>query len=75
MHMNRAGDNDTPDFDDASQADVSHPVKSCVEDLAIFGGTRLPVTSCTSVGRTLETAAHFSNGINDILDRRWLTND
>jgi dTDP-4-amino-4,6-dideoxygalactose transaminase len=73
--MNRAGDNDTPDFDDASQADVSHPVKSCVEDLAIFGGTRL-FTHQLHVGRpNIGDRGALLDRINDILDRRWLTND
>jgi dTDP-4-amino-4,6-dideoxygalactose transaminase len=75
MHMNRAGDNDTPDFDDASQADVSHPVKSCVEDLAIFGGKRL-FTHQLHVGRpNIGDRGALLDRIQDILNRKWLTNN
>jgi dTDP-4-amino-4,6-dideoxygalactose transaminase len=53
-----------------------HPVsKSRVEDLAIFGGAPA-FSSELHVGRpNLGNREHLFKRINDILERRWLTND
>jgi dTDP-4-amino-4,6-dideoxygalactose transaminase len=52
-----------------------HKVKSHVEDLAIFGGTPA-FGSKLHVGRpNVGDRQAFLKRINDLLDRRWLTND
>jgi len=76
MHRNRVGDTDTARFEDASQSNVRRQsVKSHIEELAIFGGT--PIFPCKlHVGRpNIGDRRALLERINDILDRRWLTND
>ena len=76
MHINHAGDGDTPRFEDASQSNICRSsAKSHVDELAIFGGP--PVFSYKlHVGRpNIGDRSALLSRINDILDRRWLTND
>jgi len=76
MYINRVGDADNPRFEDPSQANICrHSVKSHVEELAIFGGP--PVFPYKlHVGRpNIGERSALLDRINDILDRRWLTND
>lgn len=56
--------------------DTSLPAsKKVIDDLAIFGG-RPAFAQSLHVGRpNIGNRQTFSNRVNDILDRRWLTND
>lgn len=76
MHTNRGGDPGPPGPHDGSQSDVCmRNEKSRVEDLAIFGGAAL-FPSKLHVGRpNIGDRSALLDRINDILDRRWLTND
>jgi dTDP-4-amino-4,6-dideoxygalactose transaminase len=52
-----------------------HVVKSCIEDLAIFGGTPA-FSSELHVGRpNIGNRERLLERIDDLLNRRWLTND
>lgn len=76
MHRNRVGDADAARFEDASESNVCrHSVKSHIEDLAIFGGAPI-FPYKLHVGRpNIGDRSALFDRINDILDRRWLTND
>jgi dTDP-4-amino-4,6-dideoxygalactose transaminase len=76
MHGNRVGDADTSLFEDASQSNICrHSVKSHVEELAIFGGPPI-FPYKLHVGRpNIGDRSALLDRLNDILDRRWLTND
>src|SRR5437763_11972283 len=51
------------------------PIKSCVQDLAIFGGKPAFETQL-HVGRpSIGNRSTFLRRINEAFDRRWLTND
>jgi dTDP-4-amino-4,6-dideoxygalactose transaminase len=53
----------------------SRPSKNTIDDLAIFGGPQA-FEQPLHVGRpNIGNRQKFSNRVNDILDRRWLTND
>jgi dTDP-4-amino-4,6-dideoxygalactose transaminase len=76
MHGNRVGDADTARFEDASQSNICrHSVKSHVEELAIFGAPPI-FPYKLHVGRpNIGDRSTLLDRINDILDRKWLTND
>src|SRR5262245_14525250 len=76
MHSVRGGDAETPAPHDGSLSTVCMPgEKSRVEELAIFGSPPL-FPYKLHVGRpNIGDRAALLEQINDILDRRWLTND
>jgi len=75
MHSDRGGDAEAPAPHDGSQSNCMPSEKSRVEDLAIFGGPPL-FPYRLHVGRpNIGDRSALLDRINDILDRRWLTND
>jgi dTDP-4-amino-4,6-dideoxygalactose transaminase len=75
LYANRTADDNVAGFDEAWQPNASHAVKSRVEELAIFGAPPA-FPHKLHVGRpNIGDRGAFLARINDILDRRWLTND